>query len=179
MTIDPTLRGRTTQEKILTAIVDRLIDKIDRLNDQNCILADQAIPVNVPGGRFIVTVSPGSGSFVGQMFAGAGADTLSEDGSAIITPIVIQNLDRPRQSRRRLVGTDDQTLGLYEWKAEILSALFGYDDWEPADDDQPLLREQLAPLRCDAPADVQIASATATAMKIIVSTVFDWQVRPL
>jgi hypothetical protein len=37
----------------------------------------------------------------------------------------------------------------------------------------------LAPLRCDAPADVVIASATATAMKIVVSTVFDWQVRPL
>lgn len=177
--IDPRLRSRTTQERILTAIVDRLIDRIERLNDQNCILSDQAIPVIAPGGRFIVTVSPGAGSFVGQMFAGAGADTLSEDGSAIITPIVISHLDRPRQASRRLVGTDDQTLGLYEWKAEILSALFGYDDWEPADGEQPLLREQLAPLRCDAPADVVIGKANATAMKIVVSTVFDWQVRPL
>lgn len=177
MTIDPELRSRTTQEKILRSIVARLRDKIERLNDQNCFLSDQAIPVTLPGGRYAVTVSPGAGSFVGQMFAGAGSATITEDGSVIITPIVIVNLDRPRQYGQRLTGDDDNTWGIYQWKTAILKALFGFNDgWEPRDGDQPLLRDQLSPLNSDAPADVIIGKANAVAMKLVVSTAFDWDV---
>ncbi len=179
MTIDPTLRGQADQEHILQSIVERLIDKVERLNDQNCFLADQAIPITHPGGRYVVTVSMGAGSYVGQMFAGAGADTITEDGSVIITVILFNNLDRPRQSIRKIIGRDDQAAGLIQWKKQILRALFGFDDrWEPTLGDQPLLREQIAPLRVDAPADVTVGEARGTAMKIIVSAVFDQKLEP-
>lgn len=179
MTINPTLRGQSDEEFILQSIVDRLRDKVERLNDQNCFICDQAIPLTHPGGRYLVTVSMGAASYVGQMFAGAGNATIAQDGSVIITVILINHLDRPRQSARRVIGNDDQTAGLIQWKKQILRALFGFDDgWEPFHGDQPLLREQMAPLRVDAPADATIGEARGTAMKLIVSVVFDQKLEP-
>lgn len=173
--LDPTLRGKADQEPILDSIVARLIDQIAEFNDQTCWLTDQSIPMTMPGGRIACTVSPGPGRFPSEFFAGAGHDTLTEDGSIVITPILITNVDRPRRASRRLVEHDDQTKGLIYYKKAILAALFAKSDWEPHDGKQPLLRDMLSPLRCDAPADVMIGEAQALAMKITISTVFDWR----
>ncbi len=174
MSIDPTLRGQADQEPILDSIVARLIDRIPEFNDQNCWLSDQAIPLTMPGGRIACTVSPGPGRFPSEFFAGAGHETLVEDGSVVITPILMINLDRPRRARRRLIEHEDQTKGLIFYKKAILAALFAHSDWEPHEGRQPLLRDMLSPIRCDAPTDVVVGEAQGLAMKINISTVFDW-----
>jgi len=174
MPIDPSLRGQTNQEPILDSIVARLIDQIEDYNDQTCFVSDQAIPITLPGGRIACTVSMGPGRFPSEFFAGGGADTLTEDGSIVITPILAINLDRPRRARRKIVGQDDQTKGLLYYKGAILRALFA-STWEPSAGAQPLLRDMLSPLSCDDPQDVQIGKTMATAFKMRVSTVFDWR----
>lgn len=171
------LRSRTTQGPILTSIRDRLIEKIEDYNDQNCFIDDQAIPLTLPGGRIGCSISPGAGRFPTEFFAGGGADTLVEDGSVIVTPILVINLDRPRRSLRRLIGRDPETKGMLWYKEAILTALFGDDKWEPRDGDIPLCRDMISPVNADAPADVMIGEATAIAMKIVISTPFDWSVR--
>lgn len=77
MPLNNSLRGRTTQDRILASIVGRLIAQIDELDESNCWLTDQPIPVSIPGGRLAVTVSLGPGRFPAEFFAGGGADTLA------------------------------------------------------------------------------------------------------
>lgn len=181
MAIDPTKRDGCTQDEILLAIVERLINAIGELNDQNCWLADQPIPLSIPGGRFACTVSLGSGRFPNEFFAGGGHDTLVEDGSIVITPLVVNAADRPRRKWRKIVGGDSACGApscLY-FKHAILKALLGRDAstgevWQPNADERPLLRDMLSPLSCDSPHDVAVGDTVATAMQMKFSTVFDW-----
>jgi len=174
MSIDPTLRGQTTQDAIFRSVVARLIDQIVDYNDQTCFISDQAIPITLPGGRIGCTVSLGPGRFPAEFFGGGGHDTLTEDGSIVITPILAINLDRPRRAGRKIVDQDDHTKGLLYYKQAILRALFAFP-WEPTLVDQPLLRDTLSPISCDDPQDVQIGETNAIAMKMRISTVFDWR----
>jgi hypothetical protein len=176
-TVDPSLRGQTLQEPILQAITARLIGQIEDYNDQNCFISDQAIPITLPGGRIACTVSVGSGRFPNEFFAGGGADTLTEDGSIVITPMLVINLDRPRRASRKIVDRDDQTKGLLYYKWAILRALFSHP-WEPTRGEQPLLRDMLSPISCDDPQDAKIGETVATVMKMRISTVFDWRLDP-
>ncbi len=174
---DSTLRSRTTQSPILESIRDRLIEKVEDYNDQNCFVDDQSIPISLPGGRIGCTISPGGGRFPSEFFTGGGADTMVEDASVIVTPIIVTRIDRPRRSSRRILGDDVGSKGILWYKREILIALFADDMWEPRLGDQPLCRDQIAPVNVEAPSDAVIGEATATAMRITISTPFDWSLR--
>jgi hypothetical protein len=176
--LDPSLRGPVTQDLILIAFVDRLRDQIGEYNDQNCWETDDPIPLSHPGGNEFCTVSFGDGQFPGEFFAGGGSDTLTEAGSVIIAPTVPLQGDRPRRRRRRLVGEidDPDKRTLLERKREILKALFA-SDWEPASDDQPLLRDLPSPVACSAPAEVTVGEALMLQMRISIQTVFDWDIQ--
>jgi hypothetical protein len=185
LAIDPTLRGRCTQDAILLSIIARLIDSIDELNDQNCFLVDQPVPLSLPGGRYGCTVCLGPGRFPSEFFGGAGSDTLVEDGSVIVTPLVVTPVDRPRRKWKKIADDDrDGATGapsLLYFKHAILKALLGRDKetgeiWEPHTDEKPLLRDMLSPLSCDQPHDVAIGETVAAAMQIRFSTVFDWDI---
>lgn len=184
MPIDPTKRGRCTQDEILFSVVNRLIVSIKELNDQNCWLSDQPIPITIPGGRHACTVSLGPGRFPAEFFTGGGTETLVEDGSIVVTPLVVNAIDRPRRKWKKIAGGDSENSApscLY-FKHAILKALLGIDKeseeiWEPQNGDKPLLRDMLSPLSCDAPHDVAVGETVATAMQIKFSTVFDWDLR--
>ena len=169
-TINSSLRGRTVQPKIVSAVVERLRAVVPGYNDQNCFESDQPVPAAFSGGRECCTVSIGAGSFPHEFFAGAGSATLVEDGSLIITPMIEVRTDRSwRQKNQLLDGR-----GLLERKRQILVALFGTPDWEPADGAQPLLRDLLAPLRSSQPGEVMVGEARMVALQLSVQTVFDW-----
>lgn len=176
MQLNNSLRGRTTQDRILTSIVDRLISEIDELDKSNCWLSDQPIPISIPGGRYAVTVSLGPGRFPSEFFAGGGSDTLVEDGALVITPLVVATSDRPRRKWRKIAG--EHRIGdapsLLYFKHGILKALLADSEWEPHDGDKPLLRDMLSPLSCDQPHDVPVGETLASAMQMRFSTVFDW-----
>jgi hypothetical protein len=172
MSIDPTKRGATTQDLILTAIVDRLIASISEYNDQNCWETDDPVPLSHPGGYEFCTVSFGGGNFPTEFFAGGGAETLTEAGSVIIAPTVTLTGDRPRRRRRRLTGDSDGR-NLMNRKRQILVALFG-SDWEPVDGDKPLLRDLPSPIHCSAPAEVHVGESLMLQMRLTVATIFDW-----
>ena len=80
-TINFSLRGRTVQPKIVSAVVERLRSAVPGYNDQNCFESNQPVPAAFSGGRECCTVSIGAGSFPHEFFAGAGSATLVEDGS--------------------------------------------------------------------------------------------------
>lgn len=172
------LRSRTHQSDILSSIVARLIDQVDELTEDTCWLTDQPIPVTMPAGRYAVTVSIGGGRFPSEFFTGGGADTLTEDGSVVITPLVVTPADRPRRKWKKLVNGsqpgDAPTL-LY-FKHAILQSLLADPEWEPQQGDQPLLRDMLSPIACDPPRDVRVGETVAAAMQMTFSTVFDWSI---
>ena len=172
MTIDPVKRGATTQDLILTAIVDRLINQIAEYNDQNCWESDDPVPLSHPGGYEFCTVSFGAGNFPHEFFTGGGAETLTEAGSVTIAPTVTLTGDRPRRRRRRLTSDTDGR-NLINRKLQILKALFG-SSWEPADGDQPLLRDLPSPVNCSAPAEVMIGEARMLQLRLTIATTFDW-----
>lgn len=176
MPLNNSLRGQTTQDHILTSIVERLISQFDELDESNCWLTDQPIPISIPGGRLAVTVSLGPGRFPAEFFAGGGADTLVEDGSLVITPLVVTPADRPRRKWRKIMGAEraGDAPSLLYIKHGILKALLADPDWEPDDGDKPLLRDMLSPLSCDDPHDVPVGETVATAMRMRFSIVFDW-----
>jgi hypothetical protein len=181
MTINNALRNRANQADIVQSIINRLIDCVNGLSDQNCFLSDQPIPKALPGGRYGCTVSIGGGRFPHEFFGGGGVDTLTEEGSVIVTPIVITAVDRPYQKLRRILGTktDHRVPGIVYFKTQILRALLA-SDWEPnIPTDQPsveapLLRDMLSLISADEPHDAMIGESEATAMQIRFATVFDW-----
>lgn len=168
--VDSTLRGRTTQKLILQAFVARLIADIDDYNSQNCFVSDQPVPPQFIGGRSFCTVSPGSGRFPQEFFGGAGDHTLVEDASVIITPGMARKLDKPHKRDAVILNLSDS---LVQRKHDILQSLFG-EIWEPADGDQPLLRDLPSPVSVTAPADVRVGETDMIALQITVATVFDW-----
>ncbi len=173
--IDPTLRGATTQDLILIAIVDRLRGKIADYNDQNCWESDDPVPDSHDGGDEFCTVCFGDGSFPNEFFAGGGDATLTEMGSIIIAPSVLFRGDRPRRRRRRLVGNsaDTKAKSLLNRKRQILTALFA-DHWDLADGAKPLLRDMPSPVRCTAPGEIMVGQAKYSQMRLTIETTFDW-----
>lgn len=176
MTLDLSKRGRTTQDKILQSIVDRLIAEIDELTSDSCWLSDQAIPISMPAGRFAVTVSPGAGNFPQEFFSGGGAQTLTEECQVVITPLVVSPSDRPRRKWRKITGgeTGNEFPSLLYFKHAILKAVLADPEWEPRDGDIPLLRDMLSPVSCSDARDVSVGETLASAMQIRFATVFDW-----
>lgn len=172
MTIDPTLRGATTQDLILTAVVERLIEAIEDYNDQNCWESDDPVPHSHAGGSEFCTVSFGAGNFPHEFYTGGGSATLTEAGSIIIAPTVPLTGDRPGRRRRRLTNDPDGR-NLINRKRQILKALFG-SDWEPADGAKPLLRDLPHPVSCTAPGDVHVGDAMMLQARITIATTFDW-----
>lgn len=172
---DPTLRGKVNQVDILTSIVERLIDQIDELNENTCWLSDQPIPLTMPGGRYAVTVSMGAGRYMGELFGGGGHDTTGEDGSVVITPLVVSPADRVRRKWKKIAAAENigDVPSILYFKTEILKAMLG-DGWEPQTVDRFLCRSMISPLSCDAPRDVRVGETMATASQIVFSTVFDW-----
>lgn len=170
--LDSSLRGKITQDQILIAVVDRLRDQIEVYNEQNCWESDDPIPLTHPGGSEFCTVSFGGGEFPAEFFSGGGTETLTEAGTIIIAPTVPLQGDRPRRRRRRLIA-DNQGVSLLTRKQQILRALFR-EEWEPADGLQPLLRDLPSPTRCTPPGEVTIGQAQMLQCRIIIQTVFDW-----
>lgn len=170
--LDATLRGATTQDKILDAIVDRLRESVDVYNDQNCWVSDDPIPLSHPGGEEFCTVSFGDGIFPPEFFTGGGELTLVEMGSIVIAPTIRQTGDRPRRKARR-IATDSENRNLLYRKLQILKSLFK-NDWEPAFETQPLLRDLPNPTRCSSPAEVMVGEIKMIQFRLTISTVFDW-----
>ena len=177
----PHLRSRATQDEILIVIRDRLRSAIQGLNDSNCFVTDQPIPLHLPNGGYCVTVSPGEGSYPAEFYSGGGNATLTEQGSLIVTPMVCMKLDRPFRSEQALLQVDR---GLLWWKRSILQALLVWNAndfpgaaWEvTASDGRPLVRNQLQPQRASAPADVPDHSGWL-GMQISFGMVWDWNVK--
>lgn len=170
--IDSSLRGSTTQERILLSIAQRLIAQIPVFTDQNCWVSDDPVPLSHPGGNEFCTVSFGSGTFADEFFAGAGDDTLTEMGSIVVAPTVPMTGQRVRRRSRR-IANDPTGQHLSNRKRQILTALLA-DGWEPADGEKPLLRDMMSPKSCTAPGEVVIGEAKMLQIQLSFSTVFDW-----
>lgn len=172
MEIDPTLRGKTTQDVILKAIAARLRSQLDGYTEQNCFEADQPFPLTHPGGDEICTVSIGGGNFDSQMWEGGGTDTLVDHGTIIVCPIIAARSRRPKNVAKQLY---DGSESLVNRKHQVLKALLD-PTWEPYDENtgQPYLRDLLAPNGYTSPQEVHIGEAKYIAMQVTFSTVFDW-----
>lgn len=169
------LRAYSTPDEILAAIVDRLRERVAGYNDQNCWESDQPIPISHPGGGELCTVSMGGGDFPPEFFGGGGADTLTERGLIVVTPIVPVRGDRPYRRSRRVRSDPGSVLTR---KRQILSALFADPTWEPAVDGRPLLRELMSPGRATDPHDVTTGESRMIAIQISMNVLFDWSLQP-
>lgn len=168
-------------EDILVSIVERLIDQIDQATDDSCYVTDQPMPIAMPSGRYILTVSLGDGNFPVEYFAGGGHDTITEQVSIVVSAIVAHQQDRPHRRHRRTGldpnrNTDDTTPNLMYWRRSILKALLpDPSEWEINKNGEPLLRDQLSPSSTIGPRDVRIGDAMCSAIQISFTTLFDWK----
>ncbi|MFZ9077519.1 MAG: hypothetical protein ACO23H_03225 [Alphaproteobacteria bacterium] len=169
-------RQYATQMEVLQAIQFRIVETLDEFTPANCFILDQPIPPDFPIGRACITISPGSGSFVESMFAGAGAATLTENATTVVTPMVRQVRDAPRSANKALLSQDD---GLLELKWRLLRVLIASDfDLSLTDattgNKRMLLREQLSIRSCDPPGFTQVGQYSMMGMSMTFNTPFDW-----
>lgn len=169
-------RRYTTQMEVLQEMRKRLIERVPAYTDANCFILDQPIPPDFPVGRECCTIAPGTGAFVEPMFAGAGFATLTENSTTIVTPMVRQVRDAPRQAKTALLSQED---GLLERKWQVLRAML-HDNFDLSivDEEQAmtrfLLRDQLSVRSADPPGFTQIGQYQMMGMSIVFNTPFDW-----
>lgn len=173
-------RKYATQMEVLTSIRERLIAKVPAYTSANCFVLDQPIPTDFPIGRECCTIAPGNGAFVEAMFAGAGFSTLTENATTVVTPLVRQVRDKPREATQALLSQDD---GLLERKWEILRALlegdFDLSILDVGNESRPentryLLREQLSIRNAEPPGFTQVGQYQMMGMSMTFNTPFDW-----
>lgn len=174
-------RKYATQMEVLQTIRDRLIATVPAYTPANCFILDQPIPPEFPIGREACTVSPGNGQFVESMFAGSGFATLTENATTVITPLVRQVRDKPREATIAMLSQED---GLLQRKWEILRALlqdnFDLSIYDMATENYRwLLREQLSIRYADPPGFVQVGQYQFMGMSMTFNTPFDWGLPPL
>ena len=174
-------RKYATQMEVLQAIRERLIAQVPAYTPANCFILDQPIPEELPIGREACTITPGNGQFVESMFAGSGFNTLTENATTIITPMVRQVRDKVRTSDRALLDLSD---GLLQRKWEILRCLLEGDFdlsiyQETTKNYRWLLREQLSIRFADPPGFTQVGKYKMMGMSMTFNTPFDWGLPPL
>lgn len=165
-------RRFATQAEVLHAITQRLIDKIDQYNETSCFVLDQPVPEELPIGKECCTVSPGPGNFVPSLFGGAGIATLTEDATAVVTPLVRHVRGPAGRGTVKLLNEDD---GLVTRKWEILQALLA-NDYDLNIDGRYLLRDQLTPQSAAAPGETQIGKHKMLGLSITFHIPFDWAI---
>ena len=189
--IDYTLRNKSDQIDIFDAVQARLIECIDELNADSCMITDAPVPKTMPYGRHIVTLCLGPSRYPHEFFASS--RNVMDDGSILITAIVKISSDRPRHRRyRTLAGNEANSPplpparaknesgpdpSLIYFKREILRALF--TGWEPTklvgnDVEKPLLRDEISPLNSGEVQTVIVGEAECAAQSHNVSVPFDW-----
>lgn len=169
-------RKYATQMEVLAAVRSRLISQVPAYTEANCFILDQPVPSDYPIGRECCTIAPGTGGFVEAMFAGAGYATLTENATTVVTPMVRQVRDKPREATQALLSQND---GLLERKWEILRALlegdFDLSIYDQATDDtRYLLREQLSIRFADPPGFTQVGQYQFMGLSMTFNTPFDW-----
>lgn len=174
-------RKYATQMEVLQTIRDRLIAAVPAYTPANCFILDQPIPLELPIGREACTITPGNGQFVESMFAGSGFNTLTENATTVVTPLVRQVRDKVRTADRALLSQED---GLLQRKWEILRALLE-DDFDlsiyqaTTKNYRWLLREQLSVRYADPPGFTQVGKYQMMGMSMTFNTPFDWGLPPL
>lgn len=174
-------RKYATQMEVLETIRERLISTVPAYTKANCFILDQPVPPEIPIGREVCTIAPGTGQFVESMFAGSGFNTLTENATTIVTPMVRQVRDNPRQSAVALLSQED---GLLQRKWEVLRSLLE-DDFDlsiydmATEDTRWLLREQLSIRYADSPGFTQVGQYQFMGMSMTFNTPFDWGLPPL
>lgn len=148
--------SRTTQDEILLAFRDRLQTHAD-LNDSNCVISDQAVPISMPSGGIFVTVSPGGGRFPDRAWSGGHHATATENGSIIVGIYLPNMADKPGNRHMGLLGRKsvaspkptDKRKSIMAWKQIVLSKLLVEDPakgpgspiWIPTKNGKPILRD--------------------------------------
>lgn len=144
---------------LLTAIRDRLVNRVDGLTAANCVLSDDAVPLVWPADP-CCTVSIGDSQFNPELWEGGGSNQLTIRTTVLVTMFCRCVLDRPPAAESVLLNRDRGLL--LKWKPAILKALLVNDAtwatsccrvcWEPlTEDGYPILRQAMRPISCTSP----------------------------
>jgi hypothetical protein len=114
----PELRRNANLVTILASYANRLREH-PKLNEQNVVVSDQAIPLVMPGGRFCISVSFGSATFPRAAWDGGHHATATCDGKVVIGIYQQVMLDRPGRSEAALLHDES----ILKWLQVVLSML--------------------------------------------------------
>ena len=157
----------TTHVVILNAIVDRLISQIDEFNRSTCVISIDPMPaVNIDHNLFC-TVSPNDGSFLEDVFVGAGENSLIEQTATVVTLWSAIRLGRRGVDKELLTN---RSRGLLTKKRDILKALTGYMLTDGEDD---ILTNYLQPISAMRPMPPEPEERLGD-MQLVFKTEFEW-----
>lgn len=143
----------TTQDEVLTKIVERIRSQIEEFNAENkCFVSLEPEPEEEQRQQIFSTVSPAEGTYDAGMFDGAGNDGVREVSGFIVTVFSEMKLDRPDGSQKLL---QHDARGLLALKLKILKALLSNADgsqWTPTNaSGTPILTDYIAPVSAGFP----------------------------
>lgn len=119
----------TDQAEILQAVIDRLIDRVEWLNQTTCVPSlDTDPPVTIQHDRF-ATVAPTAGQFDREAFDGGGRQQTWENAGVVVTVFTRVKLDPQGRDSQRLLNA---VRGLFRLKHDVLDALSGHDLSNPS-----------------------------------------------
>lgn len=157
----------TTQEVVLQAIVDRLIDQVTvgstLLTPSTCFVSIDPEPAVAVSAEVFLTVSPEEGTF-DPSFEGGGDNIVLEQAFAVVTIFSRIAMDRTDHAKQFL---GDAKRGVFTLKRKVLKALLGnhHQLVDPSGD--RLLCNQMQPVSSPRPlsdrrkvGDVQIVFTT-------------------
>lgn len=165
---------RGTLDALLRAVEARLRARVPGLNEGNCFVSDEPLPVQIMH-ELTCTVSTGDGQFDDATFEGGGHQTLTEHLPLIVTILRRSMLDTPDRARTALLQPEAGLLVHY--KPLLLKALLVEDGaaWDPLYNGDRFLRDSLAPVSFKAPRSMQDrAGQSYLSMQLEFRAYFDW-----
>lgn len=128
-------------EDILRAVQARLINKLDLLNNSNCIVSQRTQPPKLTTGQVVMQVSLGAIPFDEDLWHGGGRDQVVGRARVVISIYSRIATDQSGHGERMMF---DDTRGLLPLRHRVLDALA---DFKPLNKkDEELVREGLQPL---------------------------------
>lgn len=163
------MERKTTQVEVLQAVLARVIETVEGLNQFNAFLSIEPTPPEFPTHKLFATVAPLDGQFDTELLDGGGIHQCLEMTGVVITVYYRTHLDKNEHSENALHLTPESLLPM---KRKLLKAFTNHD---LESNSEPILSNLMQPNRSPASSTVRDESGQKISyVQLYFSTDFIW-----